>query len=270
MKKNSAKMKLLSAAGMLGISAAMLATSTYAWFTMNKTVTATGMQVKAKAESGLLISNAAQGTYADTATTTKTTCTELYPGSTKDLTNWLHSTSKKSDTANTEEKYDAGVEWTENNGDYGNYVSHDFYIKSSSEEFDVTSLDINSVTVKVGSNAPAQDLSKSIRVGLKIEGDSANYFYAPVEGFTTTVSVQNAAGDYSSSERTNVTAVAGDTKSNSSITKIPSVNGTPIHATVYIWFEGEDNACISDNLNKGIPNLEQLDFTVEFGYTETA
>jgi len=54
-KKTSAKKKLLPAAGMLAISAAMLASSTYAWFTMNKEVTVTGMQLKTKVGSNLLV-----------------------------------------------------------------------------------------------------------------------------------------------------------------------------------------------------------------------
>lgn len=55
-KKASAKRKLLPAAGSLLISAAMLSTSTYAWFTMSKEVQVTGMEVKTTVGSNLLIS----------------------------------------------------------------------------------------------------------------------------------------------------------------------------------------------------------------------
>jgi hypothetical protein len=54
-KKASAKKKLLPAAGSLLISAAMLGTSTYAWFTMNKTVKVEGMEVRTKVGDNLLI-----------------------------------------------------------------------------------------------------------------------------------------------------------------------------------------------------------------------
>ena len=54
-KKASAKKKLLPAAGSLLISAAMLSTSTYAWFTMNKEVQVSGMEVHTKVSSNLLI-----------------------------------------------------------------------------------------------------------------------------------------------------------------------------------------------------------------------
>lgn len=54
-RKNSAVKKLIPAAGMLALSASMLATSTYAWFTMNTTVTVDGLKLTAKADSTFLI-----------------------------------------------------------------------------------------------------------------------------------------------------------------------------------------------------------------------
>ena len=56
-RKPSAMRKLIPAVGMLAVSSMMLATSTYAWFTMNKTVTVTGMEVKTKVGDNLLISH---------------------------------------------------------------------------------------------------------------------------------------------------------------------------------------------------------------------
>ena len=49
--------KLIPALCMLLVAAALLGTSTYAWFSMNETVTATGMSVTASAPTSLLISN---------------------------------------------------------------------------------------------------------------------------------------------------------------------------------------------------------------------
>lgn len=56
-KKGSTAKKLMPAAMMLAVSASMLGTSTYAWFTMNKYVTVTGMEVKTTVSSNLLISH---------------------------------------------------------------------------------------------------------------------------------------------------------------------------------------------------------------------
>lgn len=54
-KKNSATKKLIPAVSMLTVSAMMLSTATYAWFTMNKTVQVTGMQMQTKVSGNLLI-----------------------------------------------------------------------------------------------------------------------------------------------------------------------------------------------------------------------
>ena len=55
------KRKLIPAIGMLLVSATMLATSTYAWFTMNKEVEVRNLTVQAKAEGGLLIAETTDG-----------------------------------------------------------------------------------------------------------------------------------------------------------------------------------------------------------------
>jgi hypothetical protein len=100
MKKTTVNKKLAGASAMLLLSASMLGTSTYAWFTMNKEVSVTGMEVKAHAEEGLLINevSAANDTHWDeqaTANTTPTTVV-LRPASTSDLSAWWHANSKKS------------------------------------------------------------------------------------------------------------------------------------------------------------------------------
>lgn len=93
-KKNSAKRRLLSAAGMLAISAAMLSSATFAWFTMNKTVTVDGMQLTAKADSTYLIigpENTAAGLQAQNRkdyTFNPATSLEVFPSAhTVDVTN---------------------------------------------------------------------------------------------------------------------------------------------------------------------------------------
>jgi hypothetical protein len=63
-KKNNTARKLLPAAGMLAVSASMLATSTYAWFTMNREVTVTGMTMYTKVSENLLIADDTIGSTA--------------------------------------------------------------------------------------------------------------------------------------------------------------------------------------------------------------
>ena len=54
-------LKLVPALAMLLISAILVSTSTYAWFSMNNTVTVTGMTVKTEVNNNLLIANALNG-----------------------------------------------------------------------------------------------------------------------------------------------------------------------------------------------------------------
>jgi hypothetical protein len=97
MKKTNLNAKLAGASAMLLLSASMLGTSTYAWFTMNKEVSVTGMEVKAHAEEGLLINEvkAANSQTWDDAATAGTNTVALRPASTSDLTTWWHANSKQ-------------------------------------------------------------------------------------------------------------------------------------------------------------------------------
>jgi hypothetical protein len=61
-KKNSKMRKLLPAFAMLTVSAISLSSATYAWFTMNKTVTVTGMSMKTVVGDSLLIASSSAGT----------------------------------------------------------------------------------------------------------------------------------------------------------------------------------------------------------------
>ena len=232
---------------------------------MNTTVAAKGMSVQAATEKGLVIANAAAGTYDSSATSVTTNVAQLFPGSTANLTTWFHSTSTNPGAANTQQEYTAGTAW-ENNTAKGNYVVHDFYIRSSgAETLTVSSLDIKSVTATVGNSAAAQELSKALRVGIKIGEDSTPYIYAPVTGHDTVVTIQPTLGEYASSGRSSVTPKESAATTNTSIASIPGNTAAGVHAYIYVWYEGEDTHCISNNI---LTNLEELSIIVEFTYTE--
>ncbi|MBQ1536057.1 MAG: hypothetical protein IIZ62_05435, partial [Ruminococcus sp.] len=61
-KKNGNKRKLLGAVGMLTVSAAMLVSSTFAWFSLNRNVSASTMTVQAKSADPYLQISADKGT----------------------------------------------------------------------------------------------------------------------------------------------------------------------------------------------------------------
>ena len=252
---------IIPALGILLLSTAASVTGTVAWFSSNTSVFANNMNVKCKAEYGIVIANTsgAGATYNNSVDAAVTAQKELKPTSTYNLTTWLFSTSTNPGAANTQQKY----ETVATAADY--YVVHDFYIRSSAgTALTVQSLDIKKVTATQTEN---QALSASLRVGFMFEHDTANvYIYAPVAGYTTSYSVQKAAGNYSNAEgaRETVAPKAGTVVSNTAVTELPANTAQGEHVSVYVWFEGEDANCISNNLSASLTNIK---IDVEFGYT---
>ena len=99
---------IIPALGILLLSTAASVTGTVAWFSANETVKANGMNVQARDTNGIVISNVNNATNANynvQAASAKTTCAELYPGSTADLAHWLSSSSSNPGQANTQQNY---------------------------------------------------------------------------------------------------------------------------------------------------------------------
>lgn len=78
--------KLIPALALLLVSFVTLSTASYAWFSMNTTVTASNMEVTAVTPVNLLIANSASGDFANSATADENFGTKkLYPASTADV-----------------------------------------------------------------------------------------------------------------------------------------------------------------------------------------
>lgn len=94
-KKSSAKKKLIPAAGSLMISAVMLSTSTYAWFTMSREVEVKGIQMTATVPQNIQISlgnNMSTGYLsATTDNTTKRLTSVIIPGNADADPDWANS-----------------------------------------------------------------------------------------------------------------------------------------------------------------------------------
>lgn len=82
MNKNARK--LIPAVAMLLVSASMLSTASYAWFSMNNKVTAGGMNVNVVTPGSLMIASTKDGNYSTTADLNETTARKLAPVSTID------------------------------------------------------------------------------------------------------------------------------------------------------------------------------------------
>ena len=272
---------IIPALAVLLLSTAASVTGTVAWFSMNNNVTATGMNIKAKAENGIVISNAAaaNGTWADSATAAHNAALEVYPTSTKDGSTWCHSASNDADDATSNGTYsmltladDAttgagyvnnngveGYQTTEGTGEYvgkfdeAYYLKNSFYIKSSAEAM-TKAFYINQISVSGNTNSPEFD--KCLRV--LIIQSSTKMVFAPITGADTTYSA------WTGSQSEAVTVVAPGTKNtvwNASLA-IPARSSDPLQFDVYLYYEGEDENCKSTNLTA---TLSTLAVTIQFG-----
>lgn len=271
-------------------------------FSMNTTVTATGMSVKAIAEDGLLIHNeldADNATYWQASTTASyASLVALAPASSANMTTWYHNRSNDPNNHAAVEAYEVlsslntdVARWERDAGDSKTgvyYVDKDndqtkdaaekayvllnkFYIKSSGDAIALASgnayehLYINKVKVTGSTNSVSLD--KALRVAIVI--GSNVYIYAP---FATANVVYNVNGS------TSTTAVAVTDTTNfivnttTGATSIPAYtaqmdnSGTneTLEADVYIYFEGEDPNCKSANV---VATLDTLNVEVVFGIT---
>ena len=261
---------------------------------MNTTVTATGMQVKAVAEDGLLIKNEldadAAANWKSSTTASYGALVDLAPTSTADVTSWYHNKSDDQNDAKagqltaTYETLSSNANWKrdEGSGKTGVYyidgdtdntkddvekayvLLNKFYIKSSGDAITLgagnTYLDLYINKINVGATSSSAALDASLRVAVKV--GSTLYIYAPISGATTTY---KAGGSDSGTAVTVTTVPAGGVvNSTTTTTSIPAVTATSgwVEADVYIYFEGEDAGLKSANL---VATLDTLTVEVIFG-----
>ena len=189
---------IVPALGVLLLSTAASVTGTVAWFSMNNFVTAEGMNVKAKAENGIVISNAADGTsWRDSAISLHTSTLEVKPTSTATAATWVHSTSNDAADENTGNDYallttavdsatGAGYVDENANSEYDSatdsvyYSMHSFYIKSSAQAITNT-LYITNVKATLPTTQNSANLNKALRVLVRLNSDASTAkVYSPV------------------------------------------------------------------------------------------
>jgi len=294
-RQNKNSKKIASAASMLLLSTAMLGMATYAWFTMNREVSVTNMQVKARTDQGLLINEVATANdshWDELATTSQTAGIELHATSTANTATWYAAYSKKADSAASAAS-----------GQRSTDLTSDGYLTLGTDL--VT--DVETVASAAGTNAQ-QDITFVDKDGdtnysngegyyvkytyyLKSSGDaitcstsaggqSLQIANLNVTGNTGSADLDKAlrvavvAGGkvyffsplydtaqscYVAADTTATTTLVGDQAT--AITSIPSVtaNGTPVY--VYLYFEGEDTNLKTQNVTSSLDNL-----TVDFKF----
>lgn len=280
---------IVPALGVLLLSTAASVTGTVAWFSMNNFVTAEGMNVKAKAENGIVISNAAaaNGSWRDSATSLHTSTLEVKPTSTATAATWVHSTSNDAADENTGNDYallttavdsatGAGYVDENTNSAYDSatdsvyYSMHSFYIKSSAQAITNT-LYITNVKATLPAPQNSENLNKALRVLVRLSSDASTAkVYSPVYA-AAGYSVATTAGTYAAATKASVTPIDASGANGLIATAsqefledqvIPANDGNPLQIDVYLYFEGEDPNCISNNLTA---TLDSINVSVTFG-----
>ena len=234
--------KLIPALCMLLISAVLMGTSTYAWFSMNTKVTATGMEVKAKSDN-VFLQISETDTFTDPATTVTftETATELKPTTPtidtekKNITKWQYAYSTDPSNAET-----GAVLQDVATGDVAKYVYTKTLKVKIAEGSTATATNLVVSEVSMTGATAERKLNQSLRVAVKgVDGIEVYSYSTGAWVKDTTKSATNL--------QANVTTTASD-------------------ITIYIWFEGTDPECKTVNA----VNLDELTFTVKLSVTAGA
>ena len=259
-KKNSSTKKLLPAVGMLAISATMLATSTYAWFTMNKEVTVTGMEVKATVGYSLLIAASSPDTAksADEAFTNginQSVTGVLQPVSTINAADdkFFYTYDAKANGAKATSTDTAPYSTLTDNTitidgtDYVGYVDYVFEIKAinsdtSAKELRLTKLDLLydgvAITEHTYRIAIFEQDENAGKTAYETRPTNANKIFAPT-GFTYFTTNEGVSTTTETAAVTPVPNATAWTKS------IPAASTDYTQLTFRLWLEGEDTDCYS-------------------------
>lgn len=260
--KNTRKKMLLSSVAMLLVALVALGSATYAWFTVNKEVTADKMKVKAATAAGLQITGKNGGVDANwvrdyeftlaeqTLTPTSRGFTEsgitgttgFLPGEVKTTGSGARAWSS-GDTNTVDWAADLGrptvntSAGTEASAANANYAEYRVGVRSSGS--DISGVKMN-VEFTEGTKANA---SKFIRVLVLDESDSNKVKYVIAEGGAGT----NAVTAINGTSKMPTTAVAQQDSTGSDYSVGTVTKDTPKFYRIVVWYEGQDDDCIDTN-----------------------
>ncbi|MCR5653062.1 MAG: hypothetical protein K6F88_04600 [Ruminococcus sp.] len=260
--KNTRKKMLLSSVAMLLVALVALGSATYAWFTINKTVEANHITVKAAVANGLQITSTNGKAWDRTASFgDATTGVELKPVSLNPGT--AISASTKAYVAGDVSRTNGGA-WATGNTDIGSFTEQALpsalstaeaatttdYVKSNNGYFAAYRIGIKSsdgnaigkkVTAKVESSGDGADFAKAVLIAGNMAGD-----------------VKNGIGDAYSAITATTPAVTSVAAKTGAAVEVLNDISTAQYYTLLVWYEGNDADCV-DTAQGDVTN-----FTVTF------
>ena len=297
--------KIIPALALLLVSAVLLATSSFAWFSMNTTVTVTGMEVTTKVSSNLLVAeyNTDDTGYATALDQTREALLE--PVSTTNAVNFFYhananidgsgdaidttfvaySEATVADPSNAladddagkthydaafQSRYSVEAPYAVGNVAYG-YIDYTMYLKATS---DTDNSALNNTNINLLYNGAALTAGdQAWRVAVFKEAVSAGSNGSDV-GSMTLVSILTVSGaaNFTAGKAATSTTALGDVTYN---TGAAIDNDVDAGETVYykvvvrLWLEGEDNTC-SNETYAALTSNYTLDLTFKLDTTSAA
>lgn len=294
-RQNKNSKKIASAASMLLLSTAMLGMATYAWFTMNKEVSVTNMQVKARTDQGLLInevSTADDSHWDNEATANNTTAIELHATSTANTAAWYTAYSTVANNAAAASQGTASTFLSDGyhplgTAPYATDTETVAAVAGTNAEQNITFIDKggtsgydNGEGYYVKYTYYLKSSGDAITCGLAAGGQSLQIKDLTVNGNTSSANLDealrvavvannkayifaplkdSAVTYYVNASSTATTTLTGNQAT--AITNIPAVTAPGTQVDVYLYFEGEDPQLKTSNITNTLDNL-----TVEFKF----
>lgn len=255
--------KLIPALCLLLISAAMLGTSTFAWFSMNTTVSATNMTVKATASKNLLISQTSASAGFGATVDLDVEALSLTPASTvggNSLTPAFYQLDKDhmdgmvpDNAALADSKVIDAVENT-------NYIKKTVWLKV------VGQAGTNLKATITATPGEAKDLNKSLRVMLVDKTGTLTYIYSPIAGaaYITNDPADKAVSGKDGSNNPQYSAITSAATSGTTILLASMTQDQAYEFDIYVWFEGEDVNCKATNA----VDLQEIEISISFAIAE--
>ena len=223
-----------------------LGVSTFAWFTLSRTATVTGLEVGVKSEDSLLIAhkNTEPAPSEYVTQYDQMAQTKLFPASTVNLVDWYKGQAAESNAYNpvTLEGHDTYETLdSSDTTEFSKYVfqDNDFWVKYVGDT-DTRDLYISEIELTLPDEGSV-DIFKSLRIGLK-SGD--NFFiYAKDTAATNNKGVSGANSTATISNWVLVNAA------NRTDVFVTLEKNTPLRFSLFVWFEGEDTNNFTNNLN---------------------
>lgn len=245
--------KLIPAIGMTLLGAALLGTSTFAWFSANKTVTATGLNLAAKADSSLLISLESGSNFSNTV--------QMVSDVTSPNTYFEPVQATYANGAYTFKKIGVGADgvdgktFVDDNGTFNapeGKTIDDYLVATTQDNFH------DDVYLKYdGENATEQVTISGAMTSAGSDSIFKAYRVAIVEevaGETTTYTDLGTIKFQGFNDEENYTVTFS--------TKVTLSKSTAKHLSVYAWLEGSDTNCKNANAVNGHTFAVTLSFTI--------